>query len=137
MSGKFSLHERLQADTSLVADLALCSCLLMEDARFPWLILVPRIDGMREFHDVPQQHRAQLLDEIDRASRAMQTHGNAYKLNVAALGNQVEQLHIHVIARTQDDPAWPGPVWGVGKAMPYEDAARNLLLARIRADIDG
>ncbi len=132
----FALHERLAADTSLVCELPLSRCLLMNDARYPWLILVPRIADLRDLHEVPAKNRQALFDEIDQTSQALTKLTEAFKINVAALGNQVPQLHIHVIARQQDDEAWPGPVWGVGEAMPYSDAELkkrlqdlNLLLA--------
>ena len=118
----FSLHERLAADTSLVCELPLSSCLLMNDARYPWLILVPRLPDLRDLHEVPAEHRLALFEEIDLASRALVKLHHAYKINVAALGNQVPQLHIHVIARQQDDPAWPGPVWGEGTPVSYNQA---------------
>jgi diadenosine tetraphosphate (Ap4A) HIT family hydrolase len=118
----FTLHERLAADTSLVCELPLSSCLLMHDARYPWLILVPRIADLRDLHEVPAEHRLALFEEIDQTSSALVKLHHAFKINVAALGNQVPQLHIHVIARQQDDPAWPGPVWGEGTAIAYSQA---------------
>ena len=137
MSTAWTLHDRLQADTTDVADLTLCRCLLMEDARFTWLILVPRIADLRELHEVPRADRETLFDEIETVSAALQSLTQAHKLNVAALGNQVPQLHIHVIARQQDDAAWPGPVWGVGSATPYTDPAREALLDALRAQLVG
>ena len=131
----FTLHEKLAADTEWVADLPLCRCLLMRDARFPWLILVPRLAELREFHDVPSQHRTQLFDEIEQASLALESITQAHKLNVAALGNQVPQLHIHVIARQTEDAAWPGPVWGVGSAEAYPPADLQALLAALRSKL--
>jgi len=129
MSESFVLNEQLHRDTTLVADLPLCRCLLMNDARYPWLILVPRIAGLVEFHEVPRMHRETLYDEIELASRALLRISDAHKLNVAALGNQVSQLHIHIIARQLDDPAWPGPVWGVGDAQPYVEESKISLLS--------
>ncbi|MCR9260502.1 MAG: HIT family protein [Pseudomonadaceae bacterium] len=117
----FVLHERLAADTSVVCELPFSRCLLMHDARYPWLILVPRMADLRDLHEVPAENRQTLFDEIDQVSQALIKLTDAYKINVAALGNQVPQLHIHVIARQQDDDAWPGPVWGVGEATPYAD----------------
>src|SRR5690606_29985380 len=93
---------------------------LMDDARWPWLLLVPRLPGARELIDLDAAHSAQLLDEVRRCSLALRTLHAPYKLNVAALGNVVEQLHVHVIARRRDDPAWPRPVWGVGERLPYD-----------------
>jgi diadenosine tetraphosphate (Ap4A) HIT family hydrolase len=135
MSDPFTLHDRLSTDTTLLTDMPLCRWLLMDDARFPWLILVPRIAGLRELHEVAQQHRTQLFDEIDLASRVLSDLSDAHKLNVAALGNQVPQLHIHIVARQLTDAAWPGPVWGVGEARRYEDVERDALLANLRAKL--
>lgn len=112
----FSLHEKLAADCEGLGDLALCRVLLMRDDRFPWTILVPRLDALRDFHDLPRQHALPLFDEIEAVSRALVDVFRADKINVAALGNQVPQLHVHVIARYESDIAWPGPVWNAGVA---------------------
>ena len=129
----FILDSALQADTFVIGDLALSRVLLMNDARFPWLILVPRVAGMRDLIDLPGASQHMLLDEIDRAARALRELHAPFKLNVAALGNVVAQLHVHVIARRNDDAAWPKPVWGVGAAQPYPAAMRDAELARLRA----
>jgi|TARA_R110002072_G_scaffold189593_3_gene346672 diadenosine tetraphosphate (Ap4A) HIT family hydrolase len=130
MSEKFSLHPRLAADTFLVDDWPLCRVLLMNDSRFPWLILVPRQDGLRDFDEIAESDKPSFLTEIDRASRALRTETSAEKMNVAALGNMVPQLHVHVVARFVTDTAWPAPVWGVGEAVPYTtDQAEALILA--------
>ena len=118
----FVLHERLDLETIHVIDWQLCRVLLTNDATFPWLILVPMREGLRDFHDVAPADKPALIDEIDRASNALQTLHNPDKINVAALGNMVAQLHIHVIARFTTDPAWPGPIWGEGSMEPYEKA---------------
>lgn len=122
----FALHPRLSADTAHVADLTLCAALLMNDARYPWLVLVPRRADLREIEDLSEADQHQLLREIHMASAAVRAlcapDRACEKLNVAALGNMVPQLHIHVIARRQDDPAWPGPVWGVGASEAYGGA---------------
>jgi diadenosine tetraphosphate (Ap4A) HIT family hydrolase len=122
----FALHERLAADTLFVADLALCRVLLMNDRRFPWLILVPRRADLRDFDEVASADKPAFLSEIDRASSVLRAATGAGKMNVAALGNMVPQLHVHVIARFRQDAAWPKPVWGVGEAEPYaaDEAAR-------------
>lgn len=125
----FDVHSQLLNDCAVIGDAALSRVLLMNDARFPWLILVPRIEGLRDFHEVPSESRATLFDEIDSASRAVQNIINADKINVAALGNQVPQLHVHVIGRLKNDLAWPGPVWGVGAAAPYDDDVRSKRIA--------
>ena len=110
----FTLHPKLAADCEPLADLPLCAALLMRDHRFPWLILVPRLENLRDLHDLPSEHAPALFQEIGTASRALQSTFAAEKINVAALGNQVPQLHIHVIARYANDVAWPGPAWNAG-----------------------
>lgn len=136
MSGAgFELHPQLEADTFTVCALDLCRCLLMNDARFPWLILVPALAHLRELHDVPAARRTDLFDEIEQASRALEVVATPFKINVAALGNQVPQLHIHVIARHQEDAAWPNPVWGSGAAVPYDADRAAELVARLRSEL--
>lgn len=126
----FVLHPRLAADTTLIADWPVNRVLLMNDANYPWLILVPRIAGLRDFHDVPQEHEAEFFREINQAARALQSVTGADKMNVAALGNMVPQLHVHVIARFEKDAAWPDPVWGKHDAVPYEDGVAKALIDR-------
>lgn len=130
----FTLHERLAADTAFVADWGLSRVLLMNDARYPWLILVPRRAGLVELHDLKHAERLVLIEEIARASGALKTLTAAAKINTGALGNMVPQLHIHIVARNPGDAAWPGPVWGQGKAVAYDDAARDALVVRLRAE---
>ena len=137
MSEPFALHPRLVADCAHLAELELSTLLLMNDARFPWCILVPRLPGLKDLHDVPRAHWQTLFEEIDAVSRALQSATGAHKLNVAALGNQVPQLHIHVIARATDDAAWPGPVWGVGKPEPYDDRNRRRLTEALLRELRG
>ena len=132
MSG-FTLHPRLSADTVLVADWELSRVLLMNDARYPWLILVPRRDGATELHDLEFRDRATLIEEVSRAARDLKEISGAEKINVGALGNLVLQLHVHVVARSPGDAAWPGPVWGRGTAIPYETARREALVSILRA----
>lgn len=124
----FTLHPRLAADTSTVADLALCRVLLMNDRRYPWLILVPRREGLREVHELSPADRATLMDESCRVAELMQGMFSPDKLNIGVLGNIVPQLHVHHIARMASDPAWPGPVWGHSPAEPYVDQARLIAL---------
>ncbi len=131
----FVLDPRLDADTTPVAELGLSTLRLARDARFPWLILVPRRGGMVEIIDLEDGDRAILFDEITGVSRALRDVTGCDKLNVAALGNQVRQLHVHVIARFETDPAWPGPIWGRGEAVAYEAAARDRLVARLRESL--
>jgi len=115
----FTLHETLARDTAPVTRLGLCRVLLMKDRRFPWLILVPERESVREIHELRPADRAVLVEEIALASEALERLFRPDKVNVGALGNVVSQLHIHVVARFASDPAWPGPVWGSGAAVPY------------------
>lgn len=126
----WSLHPRLQADTHPVASLALSDVLLMDDAQYPWLILVPRVTGAIEWVDLEAGDRHRLLDEVSLAAAALRAVAAADKLNIGALGNVVSQLHVHVIARRADDPAWPRPVWGAHPPTAYgADALRARLTA--------
>ena len=120
---RYELHPQLAADTHPVAAFELSELRLMDDANYPWLILVPRIPGAHELLDLDATQRHALTDEIDRATRALRDAFHPHKLNVAALGNLVPQLHVHVIARFQHDPAWPAPVWGRVAARPYSPEA--------------
>ena len=103
---------------------------MSRDARYPWLILVPRQADLREMHDLSNADQMRLMTDITHISQAMQTAWQADKVNVAALGNMVPQLHIHIIMRYRDDAAWPGPIWGVGAAQHYSDAALTDALTR-------
>jgi diadenosine tetraphosphate (Ap4A) HIT family hydrolase len=129
----FVLHPRLAADTVEVARGACCRVLLMNDAGYPWLILVPQRPGLRDFDDLAGADLAAAVAAIGAASRVLRALYDPVKINVAALGNAVPQLHIHVIARRADDPAWPKPVWGVVPAVPYAAAALAGRLAELRA----
>jgi len=116
---RYELHPQLAADTHPVAAFELSELRLMDDANYPWLVLVPRLPDAHELIDLDQTQRHLLTDEIDRASRALRDAFHPHKLNVAALGNLVPQLHVHVIARFEQDPAWPSPVWGRVAARPH------------------
>jgi diadenosine tetraphosphate (Ap4A) HIT family hydrolase len=133
----FALHERLAADTWTVKDLPLCRVLLMNDKRYPWTVLVPRREGLRDFHEVAKGDKAAFLAEIDRVSEVLQGLTGAHKMNVAALGNMVPQLHVHVVARFEGDAAWPKPVWGHGEAEPYVPAEADLLMEKLRKGLLG
>ena len=133
MSDRFELDPRLAADTFLVGETPLSQVLLMNDARYPWLILVPRRADITEPFELSEADQAQLWQESMQLGEAMKAHFAADKLNIAALGNQVAQLHVHHIARFHFDAAWPGPVWGVGSAVPYSDAARDALMGELRS----
>jgi diadenosine tetraphosphate (Ap4A) HIT family hydrolase len=128
----FGLHPQLAADCTAVGDLPLCRLLLMDDANYPWCILVPRRAGIREIHELAEADQAALLREVTRLSMAMQEAFAADKMNVAALGNVVPQLHVHVIARRVDDAAWPRPVWGAVPRRAYAGDEREAAIARLR-----
>lgn len=108
----FQLHERLVADTYKLGESRLCDVLLMNDSTWPWIILVPRVAGIREIYQLASEQQQRLLVESSTLSEGMMSLFCGDKMNVAALGNMVPQLHLHHIVRFKDDPAWPGPVWG-------------------------
>jgi len=116
----FILHPRLRADTHHLIDAELSQILLMDDARFPWLILVPRRFEMRELIDLEEKDQQQLLAEISHICHTLKELFQPDKLNIAALGNLVPQLHVHVIARYTHDAIWPAPVWGTGQPQKYD-----------------
>ena len=126
----FELDARLAADTALVGDWPLSRVLLMNDSRFPWLILVPRRAGCTELFDLPSDHQQQLIGEVTRASRVLRDVFACEKINVASLGNIVPQLHVHIVGRKNADAAWPGPVWGFGKAHPYASSDLQALTGK-------
>lgn len=127
-STRYALHPQLAADTHPVMAFALCELRLMDDANYPWLVLVPQLPEVRELTDLTAAQRHALSDEVDRACRALRDAFHPFKLNVAALGNLVPQLHVHAIARYEHDPAWPSPVWGRVAARSYPP---ELLVERI------
>jgi diadenosine tetraphosphate (Ap4A) HIT family hydrolase len=129
----FALDPRLAADTLEVVDLALSRVLLMNDSRYPWLILVPRRAGLREIVDLDAEARGRLMEEIALASHFVRGLPGVEKINVGALGNVVSQLHVHVLGRAAGDPAWPGPVWGAGAAVRYAPERAAALIAQARA----
>src|SRR3954469_21272442 len=129
----FTLHPTLARDTVEVARLPLCRVLLMNDRRFSWLILVPEREAMREIHQLSPADRAVLIEEIALGSEALERLFHPDKLNVGALGNVVPQLHVHVVARTAGDSAWPGPVWGSGAAVPHTENELEEVRARLAA----
>jgi diadenosine tetraphosphate (Ap4A) HIT family hydrolase len=125
---EFVLDPRLTGGSQPLISLKLSEARLQGDARWPWIVLIPRKAGARELEHLTAADRAALMDEVVAAGAAVRAMAAAAgrpveKLNVGALGNKVEQLHVHVVGRRSDDPAWPEPVWGVGQAVPYGDAA--------------
>lgn len=133
----FQLHPQLAADTFFVTDLLLCRVLLMNDAQYPWLIAVPRIAGLRELDELTPTEHGLFGEESRLLQGALRSLCQPDKLNVAALGNVVSQLHVHHIARRKDDAAWPRPVWGVRPAQAYAPAERDSLLTALRAALSG
>ncbi|HET9819236.1 MAG TPA: HIT family protein [Rhodanobacteraceae bacterium] len=131
---RFELDPRLAADTVFVADWKLCRVLLMDDARFPWLILVPRKPDLVELDDLDEADRTRLMHETQHAMKTLRAVTPCDKFNVGALGNIVRQLHVHVVVRREGDPAWPGPVWGSGLADHYMPDVRNGLVNRLQAE---
>jgi diadenosine tetraphosphate (Ap4A) HIT family hydrolase len=133
----FALDPRLAADTYAIGALPFSELLLMDDARFPWVILVPRIAGARELIDLDEGDQRLLLGEIDRVARVLESLLHPDKLNIAALGNVVPQLHVHVIARFESDAAWPSPVWGRGERISYGVRERAARIAALRTALGG
>jgi diadenosine tetraphosphate (Ap4A) HIT family hydrolase len=128
----FALDPRLAADTLEIGDLPLSRALLMNDARYPWVILVPRRAGLVELTDLDSTERMQLMQELAQAAEILQAWPGVEKINIGLLGNIVRQLHAHVVARRVDDAAWPGPVWGSGAAIRYEASECDAALAWFR-----
>lgn len=131
MAQDLTLDARLEGDSLPVTDFPLCHVRLMNNARFPWLLLVPRVAGAREITDLPDEAQQQLMREIAQASRTLQALTGAEKMNIGALGNMVPQLHVHVIARFVADAAWPNPVWGTG-GEPYATEAAAGWIGKLR-----
>ena len=136
MSAAFTLHPQLAADTLELARWPLSLVLLMDEGRFPWLVLVPQRAGLRELHDLPAAERGTLIEEIARAGRLMQWALRADKINTAALGNQVPQLHVHVIARFTGDAAWPNPIWSHGPRRPMTADERTARVSALRPGLE-
>ena len=128
----FTLHAQLAGDTLAVGELGLCSVRLMNDATYPWLILVPRVADARELIDLSDAQQGLLMRELSQCARVLQQQFQPDKLNVAALGNMVPQLHVHLIARFIGDAAWPAPVWGKAPAQPYSEATAEALQGELR-----
>ncbi|CDZ35894.1 Hit1 protein [Neorhizobium galegae bv. officinalis] len=116
---EFELDGRIARDSDLVSVLTLCQLRIQNDSRWPWLVLVPQRAGMTEIFDLSPAEQARLSVEVNRVAAALKTVTGATKINVGALGNIVRQLHVHVIARFEGDPNWPGPIWGFGQSVPY------------------
>ncbi|GAB2793227.1 HIT domain-containing protein [Halomonas shantousis] len=133
----FTLHPRLEADTHFLADLPLCQVRVMNDRRFAWLVLVPRQADISEVYELSTADQARLWQEATTLGQGLMQTSAGDKLNLATLGNQVAQLHLHVIARRRDDAAWPAPVWGQGTPEPYDEDTLARLRERLRPLFEG
>jgi diadenosine tetraphosphate (Ap4A) HIT family hydrolase len=129
------LHPQLERDTAVLGDLPLSRVLVSNDANYPWVVLVPRRADLAELIDLDEAAQAQLVTEIARVTRGLRAVTTCDKLNVAALGNMVPQLHVHIIARFRSDAAWPKPVWGVVAPRAYEREKLDTLIAKLRKGI--
>ncbi len=131
----FAVHPQLAKDSAVVGDLQLSRVLLMNNVRFPWLLLVPRLPGIREFVDLPDREQAVMWSEMLAVSRLVTSLYRPDKLNTCAIGNMVPQLHVHIIARYQADEAWPKPVFGFAPPVPYQPDVLKSEIARISAGL--
>lgn len=131
----WSLHSRLKEDTIDVGDLPLCRVLVIKDANYPWLLLVPRRHGAVEIIDLTEVEQAQLMTEISRVARTLKEITKCDKLNIAALGNLVPQLHVHVISRRSGDAAWPHPVWGIMPPLVHDAEEVQNFISALRRKI--
>jgi len=129
---EFKLDRRLESDSDRVMQTGLCDLRLSKDARWPWLILVPRRTDISEVFELTPLDQVLLTFETEMVASALKKITGATKINIGALGNIVRQLHVHVIARFEGDANWPGPVWGFGRAEPYEDGKRDEFIAKLR-----
>ena len=133
----FKLDERLFKDTVVLGDFTLCRVLLMNDSRYPWLILVPRRADISELFELNMAEQQQLWQETSYVGQVLKDVFQADKINIATLGNVVKQLHMHIVVRMQDDAAWPAPVWGNGAAQAYTGEVLAAMRARLQAAFDG
>lgn len=131
---KFTLDPRLQQDTLQIAEFALCKVLLMNDARYPWVILVPKVTGLTEIFQLDEAGQQQLMVESNFVAQKLKQVIQADKMNVAALGNVVSQLHIHHVARFIQDEAWPAPVWGKGDAIAYTQTESDAVIELLKSE---
>ena len=132
----FKLNDRLHNDTIEICDLSLCKVLLMNDSNYPWLILVPQINDLTEFHHIPVERQMDVMNDISIASNVMEKLHQPVSLNVAALGNVVTQLHIHVVARFKEDATWPGPIWGQVPVKPYTEEEITKISQKLKKEFE-
>ena len=135
MTETWTLHPQLERDTASIGDLPLSRVLIINDANYPWLLLVPRRPLVVELIDLDDVEQAQLMTEVTRVARALRTVTHCDKLNIAALGNVVPQLHVHVIARFRSDAAWPKPVWGAAPPVAHDKTELDRFVSALRRKI--
>lgn len=135
LSKTWQMDPRLARDTVDILTHGECRLVLMNDARWPWLIVIPMIPGAENLHDLSPPRADAIMQFALHVSRKMQAFTGAEKMNVAAIGNMVRQLHIHVVARSEGDPNWPAPVWGYGEAEPYEADERAALIEKLKEEL--
>ncbi|RPH72074.1 HIT domain-containing protein [bacterium] len=128
----FEIHRQLQEDCIIIGSFGLSQLLMMNDSNYPWFILVPARENKKELFDLDDEDQVQLIKEITLFSKFIANVFKADKMNIAALGNAVSQLHVHIIARFKDDPAWPAPVWGKTPAKPYSDEGKKEIIIKLR-----
>lgn len=128
----FNLDERFSRDSEFVISLGLCQLRLQNDSRWPWLVMIPQRDNISEVFELSPLDQTMLTFEMNLVAKTLKEVTGATKINVGALGNIVRQLHVHVIARNEGDANWPGPVWGFEKSTPYDEAAKDVLIAKLK-----
>lgn len=128
----FNIDERFLRDSEFVISLGLCQLRLQNDNRWPWLVMIPQRDGLSEVFELSPLDQTMLTFEMNLVAKTLKEVTGAVKINVGALGNIVRQLHVHVIARDEGDANWPGPVWGFEKAIAYDNATRDALIAKLK-----
>lgn len=133
---RYELHSKLEADTLFLGESQLCEVRLMNDSHWPWVLLVPRVAGVREIYQLLREQQLRLAEESSLLGEGMMEVFAGDKFNVAALGNMVPQLHVHHIVRFEGDPAWPGPVWGKVTPTPYNEQAIADIRARLQPTLD-
>ncbi|PCK08785.1 MAG: HIT family protein [Alteromonadaceae bacterium] len=133
----FQLHEQLKQDTVVVGQFHLCLVLLHKDANYPWVVLVPKRDSVKEIHQLAEDDQVQLIRESSHLSEVMTSLFAPKKMNIAALGNIVPQLHVHHVARYEDDAAWPKSIWGATPAKAYEGDVLKERLTRLNSSLVG
>lgn len=131
----FTLDSRIERDSILIAELPLCQLRIQNDGRYYWLVLVPVINNVTEVHELSTKDSQQLIYESNAVAKVLKSVTQCKKINVANLGNICEQLHWHIVARFEDDEAWPGPIWGVGESVPWDEKKRRQFLASLLGKI--